>query len=202
LAHHTYSFVPRHAGQPLDRLAVAAADRFWNALPLRILTDGRFHAPLGHGEYLPELAGSLDFLVLTPAPRTTVAFTPRWVFDTVAAPGDRPDEAAVHALAELHPRLAGALRRVAALGTPVMITTARESEHSTSGAGSNLDDRLAAIERARESGADVRGLLYAPFVDDAPFVDAPAQARAGSAGRDAPDASGAPGAGPGGIRMG
>jgi hypothetical protein len=164
-----YSFVPRHARQPLDRLAVAAADRFWNDLPLRILTDGRLHAPLGHGEYVPELAGSLDFLDLTPASRTTVAFVPRRVFGAVAAPGDRPDDAAVHPLAELRPRLAWALRRVAALGKPVVLTTAAEGEHSTSGATSNPDDRRAALERARESGADVRGFFYAPI------VDAPAQ---------------------------
>jgi hypothetical protein len=118
---------------------------------------------------MPELAGSLDFLDLTPARRTTVAFMPRRVFGAVAAPGDRPDDAAVPPLAELRPRLAWALRRVAALGKPVVLTTAAEGELSTSEAMSTLDDRLAALERARESGADVRGFLYAPL------VDAPAQ---------------------------
>jgi beta-glucosidase len=172
---HTYA--PRRAASAADRLAVAMADYVGNQLPLRILTDGRLHAPAGRGEYVPELDDSLDFLGLTPGARATVAFSARQFVATNETVCHWHDAGSCVPSEPVHQQgampagaraLAHMLKRAATLAKPLIITADGLASVPDSERVAFLRARLATLAAARTGGADVRGYLYAPLLDLAP----------------------------------
>ncbi|GAC1428739.1 MAG: hypothetical protein NVSMB65_02050 [Chloroflexota bacterium] len=153
IAHHMRAFTPRHAGSVLDRMATGAADYYANWLPLRVLHDGRIHAPLGHGQYLPELDDAHDFLGMTPAPRGVVS----WVGGSYPDVEIKP-RATATALPD-GPTVATLLRRAATLNKPLLLLTTERSDQADEGALLLQRSRLGAIVTARAAGVPVGGYV-------------------------------------------
>ncbi len=157
IGHHIQPFAPRRAASLTDRAAVAAADYLWNWLPLRVLSDGVFHPPLGHGNYLLELHDSLDLVGLSCGPSVVLPPATPTGADAEALPTGFGDHVALRQM----------LRRAAALGKPLLIV-ADGCPGAPDQQAAWLQARLAIIATARTGGADVRGYLYYDL-PDGPF---------------------------------
>ena len=64
IAHHERRFVPRDPSSRVDRAVAKLPDFLFNRWFLRSCIEGRVLGPVGHGETVPGLAGSLTYLGL------------------------------------------------------------------------------------------------------------------------------------------
>src|ERR1019366_9172241 len=64
IAHHERRLVPRDPSSPMDRAIAKLPDFLFNRWFLRSCIEGRVLGPVGHGEVVPGLAGSLTYLGL------------------------------------------------------------------------------------------------------------------------------------------
>ncbi|MBI4492792.1 MAG: glycoside hydrolase family 1 protein [Chloroflexi bacterium] len=76
LAHHLRVFDPDRPAHRLDIWTARARDALFNRSILVALRDGRLRPPLGWGERIPELVGSLDYVGVNYYSRDRLAFDP------------------------------------------------------------------------------------------------------------------------------
>lgn len=170
-----------HRMQPFDpitpapaNVAVAAAqDYLFNAIVLRTLRTGRLPPPLGHGQILPGLRDSCDFIGLNYYTRDRVVFDPRLpgeLFGRRFTPTGVPQSDAGRdgkSFGEIYPMgIYRALRRTARLGLPIYITETGVPDADDDLRPGFLLSHLAAVHRAIQDRVDVRGVFLWTLVDN------------------------------------
>jgi beta-glucosidase len=162
IAHHERRLVPRDASSPLDRAVAKLPDYLFNRWFLRSCVAGRVLGPVGHGEVVPGLAGSLTYLGLNHYTSEAVSLdlgAPGMLFARHEAVPGLPLSSAGWAID------AGALRRALfdlsdEFGLPILITENGVADDNDELRPSYLRDHLDAVADAIDSGVDVRGYLY------------------------------------------
>jgi beta-glucosidase len=162
IAHHERRFVPRNPSSRVDRAVAKLPDFLFNRWFLRSCIEGRVLAPVGHGEVVPGLAGSLTYLGLNHYTSEAVSLdigAPGMLFTRHEAVPGLPLSAAGWAID------AGALRRAItdladAFGLPILITENGVADDNDELRPDFLRQHLAAVADAIDAGVDVRGYLY------------------------------------------
>jgi beta-glucosidase len=173
-----------HAEDPEDEgnaRAVAALDRWYHGSVLEGLATGRVELPDREPEEIPGLRGALDWYGVNYYHATRVG---RSGVGSFADREDPPVDAMGRAV---HPQgLERALLRVAGAlpGVPLLVTEngcpTRDEEFRIR----YLAAHLAALDRARERGADVRGYFHWTAVDNYEWAHGFSDARFGIIGFD------------------
>ena len=162
IAHHERRLVPRNPASPVDRAVAKVPDFLFNRWFLRSCIEGRVLGPVGHGEVVPGLAGSLTYLGLNHYTSEAVSLdlgAPGMLFARHEAVPGLPLSSAGWAID------AGALRRALTdlseeCGLPILITENGVADDHDELRPSYLRDHLNAVADAIDAGIDVRGYLY------------------------------------------
>ena len=173
IAHHERRFVPRDPSSRVDAALAKLPDFLFNRWFLRSCVAGRVLAPVGHGEVVPGLAGSLTYLGLNHYTSEAVSFdvrAPGMLFTRHEAVPGMPLSSTGWAID------AGALRRAITdlsdeFGLPLLITENGVADRDDELRPAYLLDHLSAVVDAIESGADVRGYLYWTAWDNFEWVE-------------------------------
>ncbi len=167
VAHHERPMLPHNPGSVLDRAATVLPSAIFNRWFLRACTTGRLLPPVGRGQLVPGLRGSLDYLGLNYYCEEVVRFNarqPAELFaEIVAAEG--PVSAFGWAID------ASGLRRAverlwAEFNLPILITENGVADEDDELRPGFLRDHLAAVADAAAGGADVRGYLHWTSMDN------------------------------------
>jgi beta-glucosidase len=162
IAHHERRLVPRNPSSSLDRAVAKLPDFLFNRWFLRSCAAGRMLAPVGHGEVVPGLAGSLTYLGLNHYTSEAVSLdpgAPGMLFARHEAVPGLPLSSAGWAID------ASALRRALIdlsdeFGLPILITENGVADDNDELRPAYLRDHLDAVADAIDAGIDVRGYLY------------------------------------------
>ena len=162
IAHHERRLVPRDASSAVDRAIAKVPDYLFNRWFLRCCVAGRVLAPVGHGEVVPGLAGSLTYLGLNHYTSEAVSLdlgAPGMLFTRHEAVPGLPLSSAGWAID------AGALRRAlidlsSEFGLPILVTENGVADDHDELRPAFLRDHLNAVVDAIDAGVDVRGYLY------------------------------------------
>jgi beta-glucosidase len=162
IAHHERRLVPCDPSSPMDRAIAKLPDFLFNRWFLRSCVDGRVLRPVGHGEVVPGLVGSLTYLGLNHYTSEAVSFdvgAPGTLFARHEAVPGLPTSSAGWAID------AGALRRALVdlseeFGLPILITENGVADDNDELRPAYLRDHLNAVADAIDAGIDVRGYLY------------------------------------------
>lgn len=167
VAHHERRLVPA-SSSILDRVAAISPDFLLNRWFLRSVRAGRILPPVGRGERVPYLAGSLDYLGLNWYTNERVVFAPgnmamlgvRGVIDTSVPQSDygwaiRP--------AELTSVIEDLWRT---FGWEIMITENGVADSHDELRAQFLLDHLDAVALAMERGVPIRGYLHWSSLDN------------------------------------
>jgi beta-glucosidase len=163
VAHHVRGLRPANPASPLDRLAAAIPDHVFNRWFLRACRSGRLTPPVGLGERVRGLAGSLDYVGLNWYCDDLLSFDirrPRELFARQGPPPGLPRSTFGWAIEPDGLRRALHLVHRESGGLPVVIT-----ENGVADAGDELRpaylvDHLTAVHRAVAEGVDVRGYMH------------------------------------------
>ena len=162
IAHHERRFMPRDPSSRVDRGVAKLPDFLFNRWFLRSCIAGRVLGPVGHGERVPGLAGSLTYLGLNHYTNEAVSLdlgAPGMLFARHEAVPGLPLSSVGWAID------AGALRRAITdlaeeFQLPIVITENGVADDNDELRPAFLRDHLGAVVDAIEDGADVRGYLY------------------------------------------
>jgi beta-glucosidase len=162
IAHHERRFVPRDPSSRVDRGVATLPDFLFNRWFLRSCVAGRVLGPVGHGEWVPGLAGSLTYLGLNHYTNEAVSLdlgAPGMLFARHEAVPGLPLSSVGWAID------AGAFRRAITdlseeFQLPIVITENGVADENDELRPAFLRDHLGAVVDAIEDGADVRGYLY------------------------------------------
>ncbi len=162
IAHHERRLVPRTPGSRVEAGLARLPDYLFNRWFLRSCVAGRVLAPVGHGETVPGLAGSLTYLGLNQYSSEAVSLdvrAPGMLFTRHEAVPGFPLSSAGWAI---DPR---ALRRALSdlwteFGLPIIITENGVADDNDELRPAFLRDHLNAVADALDGGVDVRGYLY------------------------------------------
>ena len=163
VAHHVRGLYPANPASPLDRAAAALPDFIFNRWFLLACRSGRLAPPVGFGELVPGLAGSLDYVGLNYYCDDVIAFDPRRPGELFARQGPTPGRPLSTFGWAIDPDgLRRALHLVHHLtgGLPVVITENGVADHDDELRPQFLVDHLAAVDQAIDEGVDVRGYLH------------------------------------------
>jgi beta-glucosidase len=163
VAHHVRGLLPANPSSPLDRAVAALPDHLFNRWWLRVCRSGRLQPPVGRGQRVPGLAGSLDYVGLNYYCDDVLSFSLRRAGELFADQRPQPDRPLSSFGWAIDPDgLRRALHLVAAEsgGLPVMITENGVADHDDELRSCFLVDHLAAVHRAIAEGVDVRGYLH------------------------------------------
>lgn len=163
VAHHVRGLLPADPASPLDRAVAALPDFVFNRWWLRVCRSGVLQPPVGLGERVPGLAGSLDFVGLNYYCDDVLAFDltrPGELFARQRPAPGRPLSSFGWAIDPEGLRNALHLVSRESGGLPVIIT-----ENGVADAHDELRPRyivehLAAVHRAVAEGVDVRGYMH------------------------------------------
>jgi beta-glucosidase len=162
VAHHERRLVPRTPGSRIEKTLAALPDYLLNRWFLRSCVAGKVLAPIGHGEVLPGLAGSLTYLGVNHYANEAVSLdlrAPGMLFTKhqavpgypLSATGWAIDPAALRsALIDLWDEF----------GLPIMITENGVADDHDELRPEYLRTHLAAVADAVDAGVDVLGYLY------------------------------------------
>jgi beta-glucosidase len=161
-AHHERRLVPRTPGSRLERALGALPDHLFNRWFLRSCIAGRVLAPIGRGETVPGLAGSLTYLALNHYANEAVSFdirAPGMLFTRHEPVPGFPLSSAGWAIDP------GAFRTALTalweeFGLPILVTENGVADEHDELRPAYLRDHLNAVADALDAGADVRGYLY------------------------------------------
>ncbi len=173
IAHHERRLVPRDAASRVDRTLARLPDYLFNRWFLRSCVAGRILPPVGHGEAVPGLAGSLTYLGLNHYTSEAVSLdlrAPGMLFARHEAVPGLPVSSAGWAIDPLALRTAlTVLSRE--VGLPILITENGVADDHDELRPAYLRDHLHAVVEAIESGVDVRGYLYWTAWDNFEWVE-------------------------------
>lgn len=168
LAHHERPLHPYNPRSPLDRAATVLPDILFNRWFLRACTTGRLAPPVGAGERVPGLRGSMDYIGLNYYCNELVRFrlgSGRSMFaENVAEPtlphssfgwSIEPDGLR-RALEDLWQRF----------HRPILVTENGVADENDELRGGFLRDHLRAVGDAMAAGVDVRGYLHWSSMDN------------------------------------
>jgi beta-glucosidase len=162
IAHHERRLVPRNPSSRVDRTVARVPDFLFNRWFLRSCVAGRVLGPVGHGELVPGLAGSLTYLGLNHYTSEAVSLdvrAPGMLFARHEAVPGLPLSSAGWAID------AGGLRRAITdlaqeFGLPILITENGVADDHDELRPDYLRNHLGAVIDAIAEGIDVRGYLY------------------------------------------
>ncbi len=170
LAKHWVLLEPKLAWWPPDRLAADVQRRVFNEAILRALTEGeidlRIPGARAVRRHVDALRGACDFV--------GVNYYTRWLVGLFGR-----DARSVHRGApvsdlgwEVFPEgLERALRAVATFGLPIVVTENGVADAADRLRPEFLRASLAALDRARSAGVDVRGYLHWALMDNFEWAD-------------------------------
>jgi beta-glucosidase len=162
IAHHERKLIPRTASSVMDRAVARVPDYLFNRWFLRSCVAGRMLRPVGHGEVIPGLAGSLTYVGLNHYTSEAVSLdlgAPGMLFARHEAVPGLPLSSAGWAID------ATALRRAITdlsreFGLPIVIMENGVADNDDELRPAFLRDHLGAVLDAIDDGADVRGYMY------------------------------------------
>jgi beta-glucosidase len=162
IAHHERRLVPATESL-LDRLCAPAPDYIFNRWFLRSCRHGRVLPPVGTGQHMPGLRGSLDYIGLNYYCDERVHFDARATGTLFASPVPVPDGDPRSTFGwAIDP--GGLYRAVMSLWNefrlPVLVTENGVADDHDELREGYLREHLRALAEAIEAGADVRGYLY------------------------------------------
>lgn len=170
ISHHVRVFDPASRWNPLDRATASILGDFWNHQILRSIQTGRidFSIPFvtSYAEDVPGLRGSLDYLGINYYSRDRVRFSmgaPQKFEIVPPPPGDNVTDVGW----EIYPQ--GLERLIAELnpyGWPIIITENGLADADDSKRARFICSHLAALRRAMDAGADVRGYVHWSLMDN------------------------------------
>lgn len=168
VAHHERPMRPLDPRSPLHRAVAVLPNAVFNRWFLRACTTGRLLPPVGHGQRVAGLRGSLDHLALNYYCEEWVRFSlshPRELFAEAVIPAGTPVSAFGW------PIDAGGLSRAiqglwAEFRRPILITENGVADDHDELRPGFIVDHLAAVGEAIASGADVRGYLHWTAMDN------------------------------------
>jgi beta-glucosidase len=166
VAHHMRIFDPYRPAIPYDRWLAALVEYIFNRCLLGTLMDGRLRFPLGHGQTVPEVARSTDFLGLNYYTRDTVGFQARRARTLF---GGRFPVKGARSVAgwEIYPEgLYRLLRFLKSFGKPILITENGVADDSDELRPQFLLSHLAQVHRAVAEGVPVEGYLHWSSMDN------------------------------------
>ena len=168
IAHHERRLRPRRANSPLDRLTALAPDFIFNRWFLRSAASGRMLPPIGVGQRVPELAGTLDYIGLNYYCEEVVSFdlrSPGTLFSRNAPTPGLPQSTFGWAIDP-----AGLTRALTSLweefGLPLLITENGVADRDDELRPGYIVDHLSATLDAIDQGVDVRGYLHWTALDN------------------------------------
>jgi beta-glucosidase len=162
IAHHERRLVPRTPKSRLQRTLAALPDYLFNRWFLRSCRAGRALAPVGRGEVVPGLSGSLTYLGLNHYANEAVSLdvgAPGMLFTRHEAVPGFPLSSAGWAIDP------GALRTALTdlwdeFRLPIMVTENGVADDHDELRAAYLRDHLNAVADAIDAGVDVRGYMY------------------------------------------
>jgi beta-glucosidase len=163
VAHHVRGLLPADPSSALDRVAAALPNHLFNRWWLRACRSGRLAPPIGLGERVPGLAGSLDWVGLNYYCDDVLAFDVTRPGELFARQGPVPDRPVSSFGWAIDP---DGLRRALHLvsdetgGLPVMITENGVADDHDELRPRYIVDHLAAVHQAMGEGVDVRGYMH------------------------------------------
>jgi beta-glucosidase len=162
IAHHERRLLPRDPSSSVDRAVSRVPDFLFNRWFLRSCVAGRVLRPVGHGEVVPGLAGSLTYLGLNHYTSESVSLdigAPGMLFARHEAVPGLPLSGAGWAIDATG--LRNALTDLGReFGLPIMVTENGVSDDHDELRPAYLRDHLSAVADAIDAGVDVRGYLY------------------------------------------
>jgi beta-glucosidase len=172
VAHHLRPFDPA-SPRLNDMLGARWLDYIFNEMTLRALDTGLLAPPVGVWERVPGLARSCDFVGVNYYTRELVAADSRVPGELFVrhfiAPGRPHSDITVEGtpFGEIYPNgLERVLRRVARYRLPIYITELGVPDQDDDIRPRFMLGHLAALRRAMDAGADVRGLCWWTLVDN------------------------------------
>ena len=165
-------FVPCRPWWPLDRLAVALTDRFFNAALLDTLMEGRWRVPGLPSWHIPEARGTLDYLGLNFYRRSFVRARLQpgqwWSSSCDLKHHARQIRELTSWMGwEVHPEsFFLTLSRWAKLGLPILVTENGTCMADDARRWAFIADHLQALARAVNEGARVIGYCYWSLLDN------------------------------------
>lgn len=162
IAHHERRLLPRDPSSAADRAVSRLPDFLFNRWFLRSCVAGKVLRPVGHGEIVPGLAGSLTYLGVNHYTSEAVSLdigAPGMLFARHEALPGLPLSSAGWAID------ATGLRNAVTdlwqeFGLPIMITENGVADEDDELRPAYLRDHLAAVADAIDAGVDVRGYLF------------------------------------------
>lgn len=170
VAKHWVLLEPRRRWNPLDHLASAAQHRVFNEAVVRALAGGPVDLSIPGAKpvrrRVESMAGSSDFLGLNYYTRWMVTFFGK---DPRSAKRGAP----VNDLGwEIYPEgIERAIAECGAFGLPLLITENGIADAADRWRGTFIRATLAAVDRARAAGADVRGYIHWSLMDNFEWAD-------------------------------
>jgi beta-glucosidase len=162
-------FDPARPRDRRDRSAAWLRNWLWSEVCVQALATGRLLPPLGAGVKVdPELRGSFDFLGLNYYGRYAVQFDRRARRQLFARHVQEPTVHTEHIdWGQIAPEgLTRNLLRLARLGKPLYVTENGIYDAADSRRPDYLVQHIAAVAKAIEQGADVRGYFHWSLVDN------------------------------------
>ena len=160
IAHHERRQRPRSG--PLDRAAAAMPDYLFNRWLLHSCRTGRMLPPVGAGEVVAGLAGSLDYVGVNYYTEDVISFDPRAAGLLFARRWDDADLPHTSFGWAINP--AGLRRALISLWRemrlPLLVTESGVADEHDELRPAYLVDHLNAVLDAVDAGADVRGYLH------------------------------------------
>ncbi|HUZ71028.1 MAG TPA: family 1 glycosylhydrolase [Candidatus Saccharimonadales bacterium] len=162
IAHHERRLVPRSPNSRIEKALAKLPDHLFNRWFLRSCIAGRMLAPVGHGEMVPGLAGSLTYLGLNHYANEAVSLdirAPGMLFTRHEAVPGFPLSGTGWAIDPdaLRSALTGIWDE---FGLPIMITENGVADDHDELRPEYLRAHLRAVVDALDAGVDVRGYLY------------------------------------------
>ncbi|MGD0834414.1 MAG: glycoside hydrolase family 1 protein [Candidatus Dormibacteria bacterium] len=172
IAHHERPFRPL-PGSAAARLAAPLPHYLFNRWFLRSCATGRLLPPVGGGQHLPGLAGSLDYLGVNFYTEERVRFDPRAYTTLFVSPQPDPSVPRSAAGWAIDP---DAFRRVLTdlwreFHLPLLVTENGVADEDDELRPAYITDHLRAAMEAVREGADLRGYLYWTGFDNFEWLD-------------------------------
>lgn len=162
IAHHERRLVPRTPGSRLEQTLAALPDYLFNRWFLRSCIAGRMLAPVGHGEVVPGLVGSLTYLGLNHYSNEAVSLdirAPGMLFTQHGAVPGLPLSGTGWAIDPA--ALRGALTSLwDEFGLPIMVTENGVADDHDELRPEYLRTHLTAVADAIDAGVNVRAYLF------------------------------------------